>query len=180
MDISKVFTDYYGRLVSYVRKNLANADDAEDIVQEVFYQLSRMENMAKPVEQISAWLFRVAKNTLINWQKKKRDIPFSFLITANEDEDVSDFLDVLSFDESTPETEMLRLLAWEEIEAAIDELPPAQRDIFIQTEFLDIPVKEISEKSGIPLNTLLSRKHYAIKQLRKKLKELFPTNSPSE
>lgn len=173
-NLNKVFTDNYGRLVSYARKNLKNAEDAEDIVQDVFYQFSRMESMAKPIEQITAWLFRVAKNTLINWQKKKRDIPFSFLLTADEDgEDVSGFIDILSSNETTPEIETLRSIVWNEIETAIDELPPIQRDIFVQTEFLCFPVKEISEKTGVSVNTLLSRKHNAIKHLRKKLSKLY-------
>jgi RNA polymerase sigma factor (sigma-70 family) len=172
---AKAFTGYNEQLVSFLRKRLANPEDAEDITQEVFYQLSRMEDMAKPIEQIAAWLFRVAKNMLINWQKKKRDIPFSFLVGANkeDDEDVNNFLDILSAEETTPETEMLRSFVWKEIEKNIDALPSPERDIFIQTEFLGVPVKEISKETGVPVTTLLSRKHYAVKHLRKRLKELY-------
>jgi RNA polymerase sigma factor (sigma-70 family) len=173
--IITAFEEYKGRLVSFVRKRLTVKDDAEDIVQEIFYQFSRMSDLSKPVEQTAAWLFRVARNMIINLQNKKRDIPFSALANADEDndEDLSDFIDILSANETTPETEMLRSFMWDAIEKALDELPEAQRDIFIQTEFFDFSVKAISQKSGVPVNTLLSRKHYAVKYLRKKLWEIY-------
>jgi RNA polymerase sigma factor (sigma-70 family) len=174
-NVVTAFKEYKGRLTAFVRKRLAIKDDAEDIVQEVFYQFSRMNDLAKPVEQTAAWLFRVARNMIINAKKKKSAVPFSALAAVDdgEDEDLSDFIDILCADENTPETETLRAFVWDEIEAVLDELPEAQRDIFIQTEFLDMPVKEISKKSGIPVNTLLSRKHYAVKALRKKLRNLY-------
>jgi RNA polymerase sigma factor (sigma-70 family) len=169
------FEEYKERLTAFVRKRLAVKDDAEDIVQEIFYQFSRMDDLAKPVEQIAAWLFRVARNMISNTKKKKSAVPFSVLAAIDDggDEDLSDFIDILSANEETPETETLRSLVWDEIEAALDELPESQRDIFIQTEFLDMPVKEISRTTGVPVNTLLSRKHYAVKALRKKLRNLY-------
>jgi RNA polymerase sigma factor (sigma-70 family) len=174
-NIARVFTEYKERIVSFVRKRLANADDAEDIVQDIFYQLIRMNDLAKPVEQTAAWLFRVARNMIINRYKKKWDIPFSLLASVDDGtgEDISSFIDILSVDEITPETETLRSLVWEEIESALDELTETQRNIFIQTEFLGLPVKKIAQKEGIPVNTLLSRKHYAIVHLRKKLQDLY-------
>jgi RNA polymerase sigma factor (sigma-70 family) len=175
MNIVNVFTEYKGKLVSFVRKHLANVDDAEDIVQDIFYQIIRINDTAKPIEQTAAWLFRVAKNMIINYQKKKRPISFSAMVSidGDDDDDLSDFIDIISANETTPETEILHSFVWEEIENALDELPEAQRDIFIQTEFLDMPIKEISQKTNIPVNTLLSRKHYAVVHLRKKLKELY-------
>jgi RNA polymerase sigma factor (sigma-70 family) len=174
-NVVTAFKEYKGRLTAFVRKRLAIKDDAEDIVQEFFYQFSHMNDLAKPVEQTAAWLFRVARNMIINAKKKKSAVPFSALAAVDdgEDEDLSDFIDILCADETTPETETLRAFVWDEIEAVLDELPEAQRDVFIQTEFLDMPVKEISKKSGVPVNTLLSRKHYAVKALRKKLKDLY-------
>ena len=175
MNIVNVFTEYKGKLVSFVRKHLANVDDAEDIVQDIFYQIIRINDTAKPIEQTAAWLFRVAKNMIINYKKKKRPISFSAMVSidGDDDDDLSDFIDIISANETTPETEILHSFVWEEIENALDELPEAQRDIFIQTEFLDMPIKEISQKTNIPVNTLLSRKHYAVVHLRKKLKELY-------
>ena len=174
-DVSKTFEEYKGRLVPFVRKRLYVKDDAEDIVQEIFYQLSRMNYLAKPVEQTVAWLFRVARNMIINWNKKKRDIPFSGLKKIEEEnqEDLYNFVDILLSNNLTPEMETLRSIIWENIQSALDELPSNQRDVFIQMEFLGLSVKEISEKTNIPVNTILSRKHYAVKYLRKKLKCLY-------
>ena len=134
-----------------------------------------MNDLAKPIEQTTAWFFRVARNMISNWKKKKRPVSFSAMATVDGDDDdnLSDFIDILSANETTPETEILRSFLWEEIENALDELPEAQRDIFVQTEFLDIPVKEISQKTNIPVSTLLSRKHYAVIYLRKKLKDIY-------
>jgi RNA polymerase sigma factor (sigma-70 family) len=175
MNIAKVFAEYKKQLVSFVRKHLTNDDDAEDILQDIFYQFIRMNDLAKPVEQTAAWLFRVARNMIINWYKKKRDIPFSVLASVDDEtgEDISNVIDILSADEATPETEIVRSFLWEEIEAALDELPETQRDIFIQTEFAGFPVKEIAQKTGVPVNTLLSRKHYAVVHLRKKLQDVY-------
>ncbi|MFP3090012.1 RNA polymerase sigma factor [Treponema sp. TIM-1] len=175
INIAKIFTEYKERLVSFVRKHLTSSDDAEDVVQDIFYQLTRMSDLTKPIEQTAAWLFSVARNMIINRHKKKQDIPFSVLAAVDDETEdgIANFIDILSADETTPETEMLRSIIWEQIETAIDELPPAQRDIFIQTEFLGLPVKEISQKSGVPVNTLLSRKHYAVIYLRKKLNDLY-------
>jgi RNA polymerase sigma factor (sigma-70 family) len=173
--VSNDFLEYRKPLLSFVRKRLPAADEAEDIVQDIFYQLSRINSLAKPIEQTAAWLFRVARNLIINRYKKKRDIPFSDLagVDSEDEEDISDITDILGSDETTPETGLLRSFIWAEIESAIDELPPPQREIFIQTEFLDLPVKKIAKESGIPVNTLLSRKHYAVVYLRKRLRALY-------
>ena len=174
VSVVKAFTEYKEHLVSFVRKRLTVKDEAEDIVQEIFYQLSRMNEMSNPIERTAAWLFRVARNMIINWQKKKKDVPFSVLINSEDDDtELNDIADILSSDEITPETEILRSIVWEEIETALDELPPPQRDIFVQTEYWDLSVKEISQKTGVPVNTLLSRKHYAVKHLRKRLINLY-------
>jgi RNA polymerase sigma factor (sigma-70 family) len=176
MNTTKAFTEYKGQLVAFVRKHLAGADDAEDIVQDVFYQLARMDDLAKPMEQTAAWLFRVVRNMIVNKFKKKRDTPFSVLASVDAEageEDISNSIAILSADETAPEIEMLRSMVWDEIEAALDELSTPQREIFIQTEFLGLPVKAIAQESGVPVNTLLSRKHYAVVYLRKKLRDLY-------
>jgi RNA polymerase sigma factor (sigma-70 family) len=132
-----------------------------------------MDNLAKPVEQVSAWLYRVARNHIINWYAKKKNEPL--LVSADDEDDnmLADFADVLYSNDSTPETEYLRAFVLTEIETAVKELPPEQREVFEQTEFLDIPVKEISRITGTPVNTLLSRKHYAVVRLRKRLRNLY-------
>jgi RNA polymerase sigma factor (sigma-70 family) len=170
---SDAFSTYGKKLANFIRKRVSSEEDAEDILSEVFYQLSRMDSLAKPVEQVSAWLYRVARNNIINWYAKKKNEPL--LISADDEDDdiLTDISEVLFNDDTTPETQYLRSLILAEIETALAELPPEQREIFEQTEFLDIPVKEISKITGTPVNTLLSRKHYAVLRLRKRLKHLY-------
>jgi RNA polymerase sigma factor (sigma-70 family) len=175
--VADAFSTYGDRIANFIRKRVSSAEDAEDILSEVFYQLSRMDNglvsLAKPVEQVSAWLYRVARNHIINWYAKKKTEPLP-ISSDNEDDDIfTDFADVLFSDDSTPETEYLRSLILAEIETALADLPPEQREIFEQTEFLGLPVKEISRITGMPVNTLLSRKHYAVLRLRKQLQHLY-------
>jgi RNA polymerase sigma factor (sigma-70 family) len=168
------FTTYRERLAHFIRKQVSSAEDAEDILSEVFYQLSRMDSLAKPVEQVSAWLYRVARNQIINWYAKKKKEPLSIIADDENDDDIlADISDFLFADDTTPETEYLRSMILAEIETALAELPPEQREIFEQTGLLDIPVKEIARITGTPVNTLLSRKHYAVVHLRKRLKHLY-------
>jgi len=173
--VAQVFTEYRDRLLKFIRSRVNALEDAEDIMQDVFYQFARVNDLANPVEQTAAWLYRAARNRIIDTYKKKRAIPFSVFADDDDsdDDDLSDFIDILSADETTPETEMLRSLVWDEIKTALDELPQAQRDIFIQTEFEGLPVKEIAQKTGVAVNTLLSRKHYAVKHLRERLLEIY-------
>ena len=175
--VAQTFATYRKRLLKFIRSRVRALEDAEDIMQDVFYNFARVNDMANPVEQTAAWLYRAARNRIIDHYKKKKDIPISAFIDeeddGGDDEDISGFIDILSADENTPETEMLRSFVWDAIKNALDELPQAQRDIFIQTEFEGLSVKEIAEKTGIPVNTLLSRKHYAVKYLREKLREIY-------
>ncbi|MDR1105369.1 MAG: sigma-70 family RNA polymerase sigma factor [Treponema sp.] len=169
---AQVFIAYKDRLLNFVRKH--SPDEAEDIVQDVFYQLSRMDSLSAPIEQTGAWLFRVAKNHIINLSKKKKDAPFPVQYDAEDDETyLVDFADILFDAEVTPESEYLRKLVWEEIKSALAELPEEQRGVFEQTELWGVPAKEIAEKTQVPVNTVLSRKHYAVLHLRKRLKELY-------
>jgi len=173
--VAEVFTRYRDRLLRFIRSRVRALEDAEDIAQDVFYNFARANEFANPVEQTAAWLYRAARNRIIDHYKKKKDISFSGLADddGNGDDDISDFIDILAADDTTPETETLRSFVWDAIKNALDELPHAQRDIFIQTEFEGLPVKEIAKKTGVPVNTLLSRKHYAVKFLREKLREIY-------
>jgi RNA polymerase sigma factor (sigma-70 family) len=175
---AQAFRTYGERIAAFIRKRVSSAEDAEDILSEVFYQLSRMDSLANPVEQVSAWLYRVARNQIINWYAKKKDVPLSAMLpSATEDETddyiLADFADVLFSDDTTPETEYLRSMVLSEIETALAEVPAEQREIIEQTEVLGLPVKEIARITGTPVNTLLSRKHYAVTRLRKRLKGLY-------
>jgi RNA polymerase sigma factor (sigma-70 family) len=174
--LEKLVAEYQPQLKSFIRKRVGNREEAEDILQDVFYQLVKTVNAAmNPIEPISAWLFRVAKNTIINHgiKKHEEELPV-YYNDDNETEIMQEFSDAL-FNEtaSSPETEYLNSLIWIELENALAELPPEQREIYELTEFDSIPVKEIAKTTGIPVNTLLSRKHYAVLYLRKRLKDLY-------
>jgi len=173
--VAQTFAEYRERLLKFIRSRVRAFEDAEDILSDVFYNFARVNELANPVEQTAAWLYRAARNRIIDHYKKKKDIPFSVFADDDDgdDDDISDIIDILSTDEATPETEMLRSFMWDAVKNALDELPQAQRDIFIQTEFEGLSVKEIAEKTGVSVNTLLSRKHYAVERLREKLSEIY-------
>jgi RNA polymerase sigma factor (sigma-70 family) len=177
-NIAKLIAEYQPRLKAFIRQRVSNKEDAEDILQDVFYQLIKTtENTLNPIEQVTAWLYKVARNTIINHGTKKREEPVPvYQNEENDDNVLKDFSEFLFSNEETtpsPETEYLRSLVWTELESALSELPPEQREIFELTELDGIPVKDISKTTGTPVNTLLSRKHYAVLYLRERLKELY-------
>ena len=166
---------YTPRLKSFIRGQISNRDDADDILQDVFYQLAKsVDNAMNPIENISAWLYRVTQNKIINAETKKKEVRMPVF---QEDENVLEEISGLLFheeeDEDSPETKYLRSLVWTELENALAELPLEQREIFELTELDGLPVKEISKIIGVPVNTLLSRKHYAIVYLRKRLQTIY-------
>ena len=174
-NIDDLVKEYQPQLKSFIRKRVSNKEDAEDILQDVFYQLVKAaENAANPIEQAAAWLYRVTRNTIINKNRKKKEDEFPVSGYDEEGDVLKDFSEVLfNGDSPTPETEYLRSLVWQELETALVELPAEQREIFELTEIEGLPVKEIAEATGVPVNTLLSRKHYAAKFLRKRLEGLY-------
>jgi RNA polymerase sigma factor (sigma-70 family) len=162
------------RLLNFIRSRVNRIEDAEDILQDVFYQFSRVDNLINPIENISAWLYRAARNKIIDHRRKKKDEPLPMSYDEDTDEYIFDEIaDIIYGEEATPETEMLRSLVFEEIQTALADLPKEQREVFEMTELLDFSVKETAEKTKTPVNTVLSRKHYAVKFLRKRLKELY-------
>ncbi len=177
-NVEKLIEEYQPRLKAFIRKRVSNKEDADDILQDVFYQLVKtIDNAINPIEQVSAWLYRVARNLIINKgiKKHEEELPV-YQNDDNDDSVLKDFSEVLFGNGDTtpsPETEYLRSLVWTELENALSELPPEQREIFELTELDGIPVKEISKTTGVAVNTLLSRKHYAVKHLRKRLSQLY-------
>ena len=176
-NVEKIITEHQTQLKSFIRKRVSNKEDAEDILQDVFFRLIKtVENTLNPIEQVAAWLYRVTRNTIINKGKKKQEEEMPVFQYDEEDGILNEFSEFL-FDgdntADTPETEYLRSLVWQELETVLAELPPEQREAFELMELDGLPAKEIAESIGVSVNTLLSRKHYAVKHLRKRLDGLY-------
>jgi RNA polymerase sigma factor (sigma-70 family) len=171
-NIMQAVRDYSKRLFSFIRGRVKSREDAEDILQEVWYQFSSVVE-SEPIEQTSAWLFRVARNKIIDKYRKKQPESLEDAFIFDEEESGPGFREMLLADRSTPESEHLRNLFWEELFAALDELPEEQRQVFIWNELEDIPFGMIAEQTGENINTLISRKRYAVLYLRKRLEQLY-------
>ena len=171
--IIQTIASYGKSLLGFIRKRVKNDADAEDILQDVWYQFSNVLN-AGPVEQTSSWLYKVARNKIIDKHKKHTETLLDDMLPADESEDDTfDFKALLLTESTTPETEYLRSLFWEQLFIALDELPEYQRQVFIWQELDDMPFDEIAQLTGENVNTLVSRKRYAVLHLRKRLKQLY-------
>ncbi len=168
-NITQVINTYSKRLMGFIRKRVVRESDAEDILQDVFYQL--IQTM-KPIEEIGAWLFAVARNKITDQQRKHKPDLFSDIYNEAGDEDEIDWKEILFDNSNNPETEYLRSLFWEELNNSLQELPAEQRYVFILNELEGLSFKEIAQQTGETVNTLLSRKRYAVLHLRNKLRVL--------
>lgn len=163
----------YGKnLLGFIRRRVKNDADAEDILQDVWYQFSSVLN-SEPIEQTGAWLYRVARNKIIDKHKKHTETLLDDIIVDDDEDDALDFKAILMTEATTPETQYLRNLFWEQLFIALDELPEEQRQVFIWQELDDIPFKEIAERTGEKIQTLVSRKRYAVLHLRQRLRQLY-------
>lgn len=170
-NITSVVKEYSNRLFGFIRTRVPTTADAEDVLQEVWYQFSRVVD-TEPVEQVSSWLFRVARNRITDRYRKKKEDSLEDLAYEDEDGEVL-FRDILLADNNTPETEMLREVFWEALFEALDELPENQRDVFVWNELEDQTFQDISDRTGVNIKTLISRKRYAVQHLRKRLQTLY-------
>ena len=163
------------RLMDFIRKRVPTQEDAEDVLQDVFYELINTYRLMKPVEQIASWMFTVARNKITDrYRKKKPDsLESHFAIRAGDDGDRLDISDFLPSNTNSPETEMMRDAITESLMAALESLPKEQREVFIMHEIEDKSFQEISEITGANVNTLLSRKRYAVLFLREQLQSLY-------
>ncbi len=163
------------RLLDFIRRRVPTQEDAEDILQDVFYELVNTYRLMKPVEQMASWLFTVARNKITDrYRKKKPDsLEQHFGIRSGDDGERLNIADFLPANSNSPETEMMRDAITEGLMAALEQLPAEQRDVFIMHEIEDKSFQEISEKTGVNVNTLLSRKRYAVLFLRERLKDLY-------
>ncbi len=174
LDITQTFEKERGRLLNFIRQRVKSALDAEDILQDVFYQFVRVSEEVTTIEQASSWLFKVARNKITDNYRKKKSLNFSDIDAVNdEDEGSLSFQDYIPDLNALPDAEMTKKMMWEALDEGLAELPASQRDVFMMHEFDGIPFNEISAITGTEVNTLISRKRYAIVHLRKKLNELY-------
>ncbi len=163
------------RLLNFIQQRIPDREEAEDILQDVFYQFTEAYRTINKIERVTAWLFTVARNKITDRYRKKKPEAFSRKpFYADDDGDtplrLEDILPSLSDD---PANELLRNTIWHAIEEALEELPDEQREVFVMHEFEDLSFKEMSALTKVPVNTLLSRKRYAILYLRKRLQVLY-------
>ena len=152
------------RLRDFIRKRVTDDQDVEDILQDVFYELVAAYRLMQPIEQIGAWLFRVARNRIIDRFRKKRPEPFR---------ESPGWEEMLPSPDAGPDAIYARSILFEELEAALDELPEEQREVFVAHEFEGRSFKDLAAETGVSVTTLLSRKHYAVLHLRKRLKAIY-------
>jgi RNA polymerase sigma factor (sigma-70 family) len=158
------------RLLGFIKQRVSSNEDAEDILQDVFYQFA---GNTEPIEQATAWLYKVARNKITDsYRKKKLPLADDILQTPETDEDSFDWREMMFSNDSNPETEYLRNIFWEELKIALDELPVEQRNVFIQNEIDGIAFKDMAAVSGESVATLISRKRYAVLHLRSRLSVL--------
>jgi RNA polymerase sigma factor (sigma-70 family) len=173
-NVERQIKEHQPRIRSFIKNRVPINEDAEDIAQDVFFQFVKtMDTTHNPIENISGWLFRVARNLIVNKNKKKREESLPMEEDSDESEDIFSTLFPRTDEADSPVNVYIRSLMWEELELALTELPIEQREIFELTELEGLPVKEIAAATGVTTNTLLSRKHYAVKFLRTRLKSTY-------
>jgi RNA polymerase sigma factor (sigma-70 family) len=172
--IAEVVAKEQPRLRNFIRKRVANRADAEDILQDVFYELVAAYRLMKPVELVTAWLFRVARNRIIDlFRKREPEALISDPMAMAEDDEELTLEELLPSPDAGPEAAYARSVLLDEIEAALDELPAGQRDVFVAHELEGRSFRELAVETGLSLNTLLSRKHYAVRHLRDRLQVMY-------
>src|ERR1700736_3385857 len=171
--ISEAIDRQQNRLRNFIRRRVADQGDAEDILQDVFSELVEASRMMKPREQVTAWLFRVARNRITDlFRSKKREASKEPAVTT-EDGETLEWEDLLPAPDAGPESAYARSVLLEEMDAALDELPEEQREVFVAHELLGYSFKELAEQTGVSVNTLLSRQHYAVLRLRQRLQSIY-------
>jgi RNA polymerase sigma factor (sigma-70 family) len=172
--IEETIEQVESRLRNFIRRRVLNESDAEDILQEVFYELVQAYRLMKPVEQAGAWLFRVARNRIIDrFRKGRPKVAPSHGSVQQGEGDQLPWEELLPSPDAGPEAAFAREILMEEIDAALDELPEEQREVFVAQELEGRSFKELAAATGLSVNTLLSRKHYAVLHLRRRLRAIY-------
>jgi len=170
--ISEIVAGERNRLRNFIRRRVPDPADAEDIVQEVFYELVEANRLLMPIEHVTGWLFRIARNRITDLFRKKRAESLSDAAVEFEDGERLQIEDLLPSPDAGPEAQYLRNALLDELEVALDELPAEQREVFVAHEIEGRSFKELSAKTGVKVNTLLARKRYAVLHLRERLQSI--------
>jgi RNA polymerase sigma factor (sigma-70 family) len=170
--ISEIVAEERSRLLNFIRRRVPDPRDAEDILQDVFYELVEANRLLMPIEHVTGWLFRVARNRITDLFRKKKPETFSDAAVVGEGGEVLQIEDLLPSPDAGPEALYFRNVLLDELELAIEELPQEQRDVFVAHELEGRSFKEMAADAGISLNTLLSRKRYAVLHLRERLQSI--------
>jgi len=170
--ISEVIAEQRSRLRNFIRRRVPDPSDAEDIVQEVFYELVEANRLLMPIEHVTGWLFRVARNRITDLFRKKKPDTFSDAAVVDEAGELLRIEDLLPSPDAGPEALYFRSVLLDELEFALGELPGEQREVFVAHELEGRSFKELSAESGVGVNTLLSRKRYAVLHLRGRLQSI--------
>ena len=172
ISITKAIQQFGKNLLGFVRGRVNTTEDAEDIVQDVWYQLSKLNNIAE-LENVSAWLYAVARNKITDKSRKKTNLALEDYVYENDDGDFN-FKEILLLDDSNnPELGLFKEMFWKEFQQAIEELPPNQKEVYLLNEMEDMTLQEIADQKGENLKTIISRKGYAVKHLRNRLNYLY-------
>jgi RNA polymerase sigma factor (sigma-70 family) len=167
--ITSTIKAYSRQLFGFIKQRVATNEDAEDILQDVFYQFAGSE---EPITQVTGWLYKVARNKITDSYRKQKMPLIEDLQPASAGEEGFDWKEIMLATDDTPETSYIRNLFWDELQLALDELPAEQRDVFILNEMEGIPFKDIAAETGVSVATLISRKRYAVLHLRERLSVL--------
>lgn len=171
-NISAVISEIGKKLFGFIRQRVNTEEDAEDILQDVWYQLTAAVD-TEPIEKVNSWLFTVARNKITDRYRKKKTSSLEDMMVMEDENGEINFKDILLDNSHNPETEHLRNLFWKTLQQALQELPEEQRNVFVWNELEDISFKEIAAKTGEGVNTLISRKRYAVLHLRERLLTLY-------
>ncbi|MGD0201367.1 MAG: sigma-70 family RNA polymerase sigma factor [Bryobacteraceae bacterium] len=171
--ISEVIKREQSRLRNFIRRRVPDPRDAEDILQDVFYKLVEANRLLMPIEQVTGWLFRVARNRITDLFRKKKPESFSDTAVADEDDELLQLEDLLPSPAAGPEALYARNVLLDELELAIEELPEEQREVFVAHELEGRSFKAMAAETGVSVNTLLSRKRYAVLHLRERLQSIY-------
>ncbi len=173
--IENLFRTDRKKFLGFIRQRVRSQEEAEDILQDVFTNvLAASANVQKPIENIASWVFTAVRNRIIDSYRKKRAETFSDMQTPGQAEDgVDTFENFLGDLTTSPENDLIRKTIWESVLEGLEELPAEQREVFVKNEFEGISFREMSEASGVNINTLLARKRYAVLHLRRRLKDLY-------